>query len=70
MDSEAILVLKMGAEVIVNHFYPLALLLSSDASLSVVGQFFRYLEVLIVQSLGFSKLKVSTVSPAPDGNIY
>ena len=60
----------MGAEVIVNHFYPLAPLLSSDASLSVVGQFFRYLKVLIVQSLGFSRLKVSTVSPAPDGNIY
>lgn len=70
MDSEAILVLKTGAEVIVNHFYLLALLLSSEASLSVVGQFFRYLKVLIVQSLGFSRLKVSTVSPAPDGNIY
>lgn len=52
-----------------NHFHLLGLLLSSDASLSFVGQLFRYLKVLIVQSLEFSRLEVSTVSPAPDSNI-
>lgn len=53
--------LKVGTEVMVNHFSPLALLLSSDASLFFMGQFFRCLKVLVVLSLEFSRLKVSTV---------